>query len=867
MASRTSPQTRAPQSRSRAASTPTPGLGFRILRAIGRAFTALWLALAHAVGAVLRSFGTSAGELDPDERRDGIGLGIIIGAIALAAAVWGTGSGVISQILDFLVGSATGRLAWLVPIIVFSLGVRIIRHPDESADTGRMAIGATAIFVALLGLTHVISGLPQPVDGSEAVRQGAGYLGFFVSSPVVAAVGTWVASVVFVVIFIFGLLVFTATPVHEVADHGRSLVGFFQSRFGASEDDDVIDLRDSVDEDDEEYDEDDDQAEESRFGAFLRVTGLAGLFARDEDDEFEYEIDPERDRPFDSPIIAGADEQEYEYDEEEEEAEPAGEQFHVSPDHPTIEVSLRDIAQAQADVSAASAVSAAGTAVATTAVPVAKPAPRPKSNKAYRMPPTDFLSKGEPPKERSKANDSIITALSGVLDEFGIDAQVTGFTRGPTVTRYEVELGPAVKVEKVTALQRNISYAVKSADVRIIDVIPGKSAIGIEIPNIDREVVQLGDVIRSKEATSQSHPMMVALGKDIEGHYIVANLAKMPHVLVAGATGAGKSTCINTLITSILMRATPDEVRMVLIDPKRVELNVYEGVPHLITPIITNPKKAAEALQWVVREMDMRYDDLSHFGFRHVDDFNRAVRSGALTLPPGSERELKTYPYLLVIVDELADLMMVAPRDVEDAIVRITQLARAAGIHLVLATQRPSVDVVTGLIKANVPSRLAFATSSSTDSRVILDQQGAEKLVGHGDSLFLPMGASKAMRMQGAYVSESEIDQIVKWTKDQRDPEFREDIAAAASSRQLVDADIGDDIDLLLQAAELVVSLQLGSTSMLQRKLRVGFAKAGRLMDLLESRGVVGPSEGSKPREVLAGPDELMSIMASLRGE
>jgi len=836
-------------------------LGFRILRAIGRAFTALWLALAHAVGAVLRSFGTSAGELDPDERRDGIGLGIIIGAIALAAAVWGTGSGVISQILDFLVGSATGRLAWLVPIIVFSLGVRIIRHPDESADTGRMAIGATAIFVALLGLTHVISGLPQPVDGSEAVRQGAGYLGFFVSSPVVAAVGTWVASVLFVLILIFGLLVLTATPVHEVADHGRSVIGFFQARFGASEDDDVIDLRDrnEDEEDEEEYEE------YETFGQKAwRMTGLASLFARDEEVEPEFEIDPDRDRPFDSPIIAGADEEEYE---EEEESEPSAEQFHVSPDHPTIEVSLRDIAQAQADVSAASAVSAAGTATATTAVPVAKPAQRPKSNKAYRMPPTDLLSKGEPPKERSKANDSIITALSGVLDEFGIDAQVTGFTRGPTVTRYEVELGPAVKVEKVTALQRNISYAVKSADVRIIDVIPGKSAIGIEIPNIDREVVQLGDVIRSKEATSQSHPMMVALGKDIEGHYIVANLAKMPHVLVAGATGAGKSTCINTLITSILMRATPDEVRMVLIDPKRVELNVYEGVPHLITPIITNPKKAAEALQWVVREMDMRYDDLSHFGFRHVDDFNRAVRSGALTLPPGSERELKTYPYLLVIVDELADLMMVAPRDVEDAIVRITQLARAAGIHLVLATQRPSVDVVTGLIKANVPSRLAFATSSSTDSRVILDQQGAEKLVGHGDSLFLPMGASKAMRMQGAYVSESEIDQIVKWTKDQRDPEFREDIAAAASSRQLVDADIGDDIDLLLQAAELVVSLQLGSTSMLQRKLRVGFAKAGRLMDLLESRGIVGPSEGSKPREVLAAPDELMSIMASLRGE
>ena len=806
------------------------------------ALAGVWMLAAHGVGYAARALGRSARDLDPLHRRDGVGLAFLGAAIIVAATTWWSMGNVAGRIMTAFVRGAFGSFAWSVPVLLGLLAWRFLRHPDRNAETGRITIGGSALVIGGLGLVHIAHGTPAPADGADAMRAAGGLIGYFASAPLVAALTPWIAAPLLALVCGFGLLVITGTPLHRVPDRLAELRGLTRPRPAGEQPGDG---------------------------------GQAGPAARPGRKRQAAIEAGDHTKPYDTPLLGG-----------EAAAGKAGAGT-AALAGPAAGVASRRDRDLAADLDGPAPAGAADEESLLDVLGFGPPAsgrqpasaeagPLPargeqltltgSSDSSYTLPPAALLRPGTAPKARTRANDVVVSALTAVLEQFEVDAQVTGFSRGPTVTRYEIELGPAVKVERVTQLSKNIAYAVKSADVRILSPIPGKSAIGVEIPNADREIVSLGDVLRSPVAVTEHHPMVVGLGKDVEGRTVVANLAKMPHMLVAGATGAGKSTCVNGLITSILLRATPDDVRMILVDPKRVELAIYQGIPHLITPIITSPKRAAEALQWVVGEMDRRYDDLAASGFRHIDDFNKAVRAGKLTPQPGSERVFLPYPYLLVIVDELADLMMVAPRDVEDSVVRITQLARAAGIHLVLATQRPSVDVVTGLIKANVPSRLAFATSSLADSRVILDPPGAEKLVGQGDALFLPMGASKPLRLQNAFVSEKEIREIVSHCTKQAQPAYREDVAVPEGRQREIDADIGDDLELLIQAAELVVSTQFGSTSMLQRKLRVGFAKAGRLMDLLESRGIVGPSEGSKARDVLVAPDDLVGVLASLRG-
>jgi S-DNA-T family DNA segregation ATPase FtsK/SpoIIIE len=779
-----------------------------------------YLAGAATIGFLARSF--SSEKVAKDDRRDGPPFLLFLLGVVGAIVTWffaGEPGTIATTLNDYTGGLLFGQLSVALPVFMIVFSMYLMRHPSTIRDNSRVGLGWVVLLISVSGFFHLFNEKVQPSQGAEALAAAGGLFGWLVTVVFISTLTVWGAGVVVFVLALGSLLIITNTAPNKIGPRVSELYNkLFPGAREPKEEKEVEEIDDAFD------------------------GTKAPWWKRSKETEKE---------AFDTPVVTGQEtvslEELFDTDIPAEVTEPVA----IVSENATEPIAV--VSEPADDQSTESA-------PATQTAAVAKP------KRAYVLPPVSILVAGTPPKAKTAANDTIVESLDSVFKEFGVDAKVSGFSRGPTVTRYEVEVKPGVKVEAVTRLAGNISYAVASNEVRILAPIPGKSLIGIEIPNVDRETVSLGDVLRSSVASQSKHPLTIGIGKDVEGGFVVANLAKMPHLLVAGATGAGKSSFVNSMISSILMRSKPAEVRMVLIDPKRVELAAYEGVPHLITPIITNPKKAAEALQWVVKEMDARYDDLASFGFKHVDDFNRALVAGEVKVPENSARKLQPYPYLLVVVDELADLMIVAPREVEDSIVRITQLARAAGIHLVLATQRPSVDVVTGLIKANVPSRLAFSVSSLTDSRVILDQPGAEKLIGQGDALFSPMGTNKPMRVQGAWVGEGELAAIVTHVKQQMQPEYRADVNEVAT-RNVVDADIGDDLEVLLQAAELIVSSQFGSTSMLQRKLRVGFAKAGRLMDLLESRNIVGPSEGSKARDVMVRPEDLPTVLAQLRGE
>ncbi|MDR8017979.1 FtsK/SpoIIIE family DNA translocase [Nesterenkonia aerolata] len=889
------------------------------------ALRGMWMAVATPVATAVRSVGRRQ-EIPVAERRDGAALVFIVLAAVIAVVEWWGARQVDHVAVDLVHAAAAGTFGWaavLLPVALSITAIRYIRHPLDHDANGRIAIGQGLILLSAAAIAHLSYGLPTLHSAFEEMLTSGGIVGYLMTVPLASLITAYPLWPLFALLLLAGILVLTDTPLRSIPDRlrvaqdyvvgekrepalrqdppasaaaakrpsaapraeepGAETLGAGEARAGEARAEEagpqkrrggVFSRMFGGRPEDAQDHQDQESGEEEAFGS-----GESQQAARAQAGAFDEVLESEGD------TAAGA-----------EPRPPHARDVPPGVKRPTAQEAAirraRERAQPQpgADDSgsaetAATEVVAAGapaTAAHTAARPAATAAPERPAPAAdmpvrseqlelagevtYTLPDQSMLPAGPPPKEHTSANDDVVASLNHTLQQFGVDAEVTGFSRGPTVTRYEIEVAAGTRVEKVTKLEKNIAYAVASTDVRILSPIPGKSAIGVEIPNSDKEVVALGDVLRSNAARKTEHPMVMGVGKDVEGGYVVANLAKMPHLLVAGATGAGKSAFVNSMVTSVLMRATPDEVRMVMVDPKRVELTAYEGVPHLVTPIITDPKKAAEALQWVVKEMDNRYDDLAHFGYKHVDDFNKAVRAGKIQLPPDSQRELRPYPYLLVIVDELADLMMVAPRDVEDSIVRITQLARAAGIHLVLATQRPSVNVVTGLIKANVPSRMAFAVSSVTDSRVVLDSAGADKLLGQGDALFLPMGMAKPMRVQGAWVNESEIHSVVEHVKSQLKAQYRDDVIPEKAKKE-IDEDIGDDLDLLLQATELVVTTQFGSTSMLQRKLRVGFAKAGRLMDLMESRGVVGPSEGSKARDVLVTVEELPGVLATIQGE
>ncbi len=743
---------------------------------------------------------------------DVVGLVAIVAGVVVGLAVYADVAGPVGRGVALGTGAVAGLLSWLVPPALIAFGVVVLRgrSPDaEPVAVVRPVLGSALVLVGVCGLLDLLRGRPEFGDPVHEFVRAGGAIGTLSAGTLAGLVGPWAAGLVMVAVAVIGVLLLTRTSVRTAAGHtaagvrpltgamGRALRPLFEvgDRDETDAEDETVDLRDGADLDPSRGDPD---------LAALAVTLPVDI--------------PE---PPDAPA-----------EDEEPEVEPA--------DGGRVGVAAGTTGARQLEIDLG-------------------PASRAPN---WKLPAAKLLQRTKVHEVDRQAVESRGRALEASLAEHGVETRLVGMVVGPTVTRYELELGPGVKVARVTSLHKDIAYAMASPDVRILAPIPGRHAIGVEVPNSNRHIVALGDILASEEARRAGHPLEVAIGRDINGRAVLANLATMPHVLIAGATGAGKSSCINSLITSVLMRSTPDQVRMILVDPKRVELGQYNKLPHLLTQVVTNPKKAANALSWAVREMERRYDLLSEVGVRDITGYNAAFDRGELVAPPGEDGvEYQRLPFILIVVDELNDLMMVAARDVEDSICRIAQMARAVGIHLVIATQRPSVNVITGVIKANIPARWAFSVSSLADSRVILDQPGAERLVGKGDMLLLGPASSVPQRIQGCWVDEKEVRAVVgAWIRQAPEVTYVEGVEGSDESTA-GGAGYGgssdDDDDLLEAAMELVVRSQLGSTSMLQRKLRVGFARAGRLMDLLEQRGVVGPGEGSKARAVLMTPEEL----------
>jgi S-DNA-T family DNA segregation ATPase FtsK/SpoIIIE len=757
------------------------------------------------------------------------GMAFIVAGLVSALATYFDLGGPLGRFVDDASGVFVGLLRVLLPPALIGCGALLIRSggdKEREFDNFRTITGAVVVLITLAGFCHLFGGQPSlnADDRVDQLSDAGGLLGVVVAGPLESIAWIYGATVVLAALGFLGAVMFIGIPLRDAisavrrvlaaaagalqsAGHSLFTLGRDHDASSDSDDGDVIDLRDPR---------------------------------------------PGSSPPFDHALLD----------------EDGGEQ---EADDGVIEAAPRPRRAAKRATDTAEVlVATEATQLAIDLGPAATASP-------WKLPPMTMLKRSSSREVDTARVSERGHQLERALAEHGVQTRLVNMVVGPTVTRYELELGPGVKVSRVTSLNRDIAYAMASADVRILAPIPGKQAIGVEVPNTDRQVVALGDILASTEARNAKHPLEVAIGRDINGRAVLVNLATMPHILIAGATGAGKSSCLNSIITSILMRSTPDQVRMILVDPKRVEMSQYERVPHLLTAVVTDPKKAANALAWAVREMERRYDLLHHCGFRDISGYNAAFDRGEIepalgeAEPDGSPKVYKRLPLIVVVVDELADLMMVAARDVEDSICRIAQMARAVGIHLVIATQRPSVNVITGLIKANVPARLAFAVSSQTDSRVILDQPGAERLVGKGDMLLLGPSSSAPHRIQGSWVSEEEVRAVVgAWRRQAPKVDYDNTVATdkgpsgdapadpVTSGANRSDGD--DEDDLLWEAMELVVVSRLGSTSMLQRKLRVGFARAGRLMDLLEQRGVVGPSEGSKARDVLMGVDEFNEL-------